>query len=81
MMIDISIDLEVGTLTNGHLDVHSVYTLESGESVNDILTPLLDDHFSDYAELKLIVQNNDNLIGSFKKIKLKSGRYRWILVD
>lgn len=84
MKLSIENQLEVGSLEkDGTKDIHSIYITSYSQDVNSFLKNLLDDEYSNYAELKLVIDSNDEvgiLVASFKKIKLNDGKYTWIVI-
>lgn len=95
-MILVNLTLRVGHLAHGSFHESDSYDLEIWESDSDVACENVNgflntaiDPIHDFAELRLHVSptgpKDGYLIGSFKKIKLKtknsSNKYRWIVVD
>jgi hypothetical protein len=79
MITDITIYLKlvVGKLEGDAFDDHSEYDLgQSDVDVDKILSELINDCWSDYAELWIEVLDQENIVAAFKKEKES-----WVVVS
>lgn len=87
MQIDFDLDLEVGSLdAKGNFCTHSIYSVTGNSDINSLLKNLIDDEYSTHAQLKTLSSIDSEImtdvtVAYFKKIKTKSGKYRWIVDD
>ena len=91
-MINTRLLLKIGELKRGgKLSVHDTVDFEIQDYKSDVSCDSINDWLvyqsfdaSNYAELRVHfsgIKHDGFLIGTFKKIKMKSGKTRWIVAD
>ena len=78
-MVNIELILSYGWKDSyGNYHSHDDFTMNSGEKINDLLDGFASDDAASYVQLTLSVNGAREVIGEFKKIKLKGKSYKWI---